>query len=449
VHVTPQEYETELASGNGYNNPVIFLRRLLASTETYHRLALAGWRRFQPQVLMVYFEGTDTIAHMFAPYAPPKRDQVDQVGFDRYRDAGVLYYQDMDRRLGELLAAVGPDADVVLCSDHGFAWGEGRPQGTSDVHTATAAWWHRDPGVLVMAGPSFRHVSERGSAHVLDLTPTLLALAGLPPGRGMSGKVLSWALKEGLESDGEPVDYAAVLGAPAGLATPLADLAADEVVAQLEALGYLEPGQEKAPPPTATATPAVETPWAVLNLGTVLLEQGRDKEALEAYRRAVELAPEQAGSWIKLGVAQHRLGQLEESLESNRRAIKLAKSEVHVEAASLGMAIALTELGRPDEALMLLEAATTFVPTSFILWKTRGEVALKQGNQPLARDAYAKAAEFSPDTECLNRLAALVLALDGDRERATTLWQRSLQLDPNQPRVEEALAALAAEAPRP
>jgi Flp pilus assembly protein TadD len=101
--------------------------------------------------------------------------------------------------------------------------------------------------------------------------------------------------------------------------------------------------------------------------------------------------------------------------------------------------------------VLLVTAFVAFydITNSFILWKTRGEVALKQGNQPLARDAYAKAAELSPDTECLNRLAALVLALDGDRERARTLWQRSLELDPKQPRVEEALAALAAEAPRP
>jgi tetratricopeptide (TPR) repeat protein len=442
VNLSAAELERRIAEAEGYEDPVVHLRRILASTETYHRMALAGWRRVQPRALLVYYEGTDTVAHLFAPYTPPRLPHITAEDVARYGDAVVRYHEDMDGLLGELLEAVGPGANVLVCSDHGFAWGEDRPRAAPGVHTATAAWWHRDPGMLVMAGPDVRQVPERRDAHMLDLTPTLLALAGLPPGTGMTGEVLHWALVPSFEAPAaEPVDYVAALAAPAPAGRAGPDPASEELVARLEALGYLDSEGGREPLPTPTP---IETPRSLMNLGTVYLEQGRDREALAAYRRAAELDPSLPGAWVKVGIAERRLGHLEEALAAYRRALELGGADVHRESASLGMAVVLQELGKPGEALMLLEAATTFLPESFILWKTYGEGALAQGDQVLARQAYERAAALDDDIEVLNRLAALVLQLDGNAERAAALWRRSLELDPDQAMVRQALAALGA-----
>ncbi len=50
---------------------------------------------------------------------------------------------------------------------------------------------HELAGILVAAGPSFRHIEERGSASILDITPTLLALFDLPIHRDMDGEPLT------------------------------------------------------------------------------------------------------------------------------------------------------------------------------------------------------------------------------------------------------------------
>ena len=57
-------------------------------------------------------------------------------------------------------------------------------------------------------GPDIHPNRGRREAHILDLPPTILALAGLPPGLGMSGTALDWALVDGLRPvDRDPVDY--------------------------------------------------------------------------------------------------------------------------------------------------------------------------------------------------------------------------------------------------
>jgi tetratricopeptide (TPR) repeat protein len=404
-------------------------------------MAVAGWQHDRPSVLMVYYEGTDTIAHLFAPFTPPWRQGIDRALFERYRDAAWRYYGHADRLLGELLDLVGPEANVVLCSDHGFTWGADRPRQPSGVHTPTAAWWHRDPGVLVMAGPDIEPLEQRRQAQILDLTPTLLALTGLPAGTDMTGTVIAWAVRQAVVArQANAVDYRAILQWRPPSAAALVDPSAAEVVARLRALGYLETPDEGGSPADDLRD---ESPRALMNLGTVLLEQGRDQEALAAYQKALELDRGSPGAWLKVGVALRRLGRHEEALAACRAALELGGGEAHREAASLGMAIALVELGRPGEAEQLLEAATTFLPDSFILWRTRADIALGADDLALARQAYGRASELADDRECLNRLAALTLRLDRDREHAAALWRRSLALDADQPEVRQALAALA------
>jgi tetratricopeptide (TPR) repeat protein len=442
IHITRDEYDLAIAGGAGYRDPIVHLRRLLASTLTYHHMTLAILRREVPGVMLSYVEGTDTIAHLFGPYAPPRRSFIDGGDSARFGNAVNSYYRFADELLGEFLVEVGPGANVVLCSDHGFAWGTDRPREASGVNTPTAAWWHRDPGILVVAGPAFRPVGERRDAHVLDLAPTLLRLYGLPRGRGMAGDVMEWALAGGDKPEaGGAVDYANLLDWQAPHGDVLGDVRRGSVIEKLQALGYLADNAEMSEP---AATPA-QSARSLLNLGTVLLEQGRPEEALEIYQQALELDPESPGAWLKCGVAQHRLGHYEDSLASNRKVLELGGSRAHRESASVGMAVALVELERPVEAMQLLEAATAHLPDSFILWKMRGTIALGQGRHEPARLAFEHALGIDEDTEVYNRLASLVLELDRDMVRAAALWNRSLEIDPDQPRVREALAALNSE----
>jgi len=86
--------------------------------------------------------------------------------------------------VGKLLSLADGKTTIILCSDHGFAGGSGG--GIRD---------HRVEGVLIMAGPHIAR-GEITGASVYDITPTLLALFGLPKADDMPGKVL-WGAFDG------------------------------------------------------------------------------------------------------------------------------------------------------------------------------------------------------------------------------------------------------------
>ena len=49
---------------------------------------------------------------------------------------------------------------------------------------------HRDLGMLLMAGPGLKQDALIHGANLLDITPTILTLYGLPVGEDMDGKPL-------------------------------------------------------------------------------------------------------------------------------------------------------------------------------------------------------------------------------------------------------------------
>lgn len=425
------------ASGKGYGEPLVHLSRVLASTDTYHRMTMEAVRRYRPALLLTYVEGTDTIGHLFGPFTPPRQSHIAEEDVRRYGHAADRYYAKADAQLGELLALLGPETTVVLCSDHGFTWGHDRPREASGTHTPTAAWWHRPEGALVLSGPGIRHVPQRGRAHVLDVAPTVAALAGLPPGTDWTGKVLEWAL-ESPSPPVEPVDWTALLPAQARPQSAGDDPNEREYLARLQALGYVASDGGDA----ATPTPAPETLSALMNRGSVLLDTGDTAGALAAYLRATELQPGAPGPWLKLAVAQGRAGDRGGALDSYRRALAVAREHAHRESAHLGQGVTLAELGREQEAVAALQAGVRELPDSFILWNTLGGLHLRRKELPLARAAFGEATKAHEDPDTLNSLAALELAVAGDAQSARRLWRRSLELRPGQSDVERALSAL-------
>jgi tetratricopeptide (TPR) repeat protein len=171
------------------------LRTLLAAGDSYAAIteALAG--RFRPDLTAFYLEGTDTVSHLFMPFAPPPLEGTSSSARMRFGGAVDAYYRHADAMLGRLVEAVQPTV-VILCSDHGFRTGDKRPLTDSRIGYAQAADWHRRYGVIVLHGEPFRRGEEIREASILDLTPTLLVLFGLPVAEDMDGRPLLAAFRE-------------------------------------------------------------------------------------------------------------------------------------------------------------------------------------------------------------------------------------------------------------
>lgn len=155
-----------------------------------HVLASQPW-----DFACVYFRALDEFCHHFMPFHPPAAkgtNPADAALFSRVITSACEWH---DMMLHRLLQIAGPDTTVILASDHGFESADRRP-GPHAALTATMAQWHRPFGILAMTGPGITPQTTITGASILDLTPTILDLFGLPAGADMHGKILVNALTE-------------------------------------------------------------------------------------------------------------------------------------------------------------------------------------------------------------------------------------------------------------
>ena len=108
------------------------------------------------------------------------------------------YYGFLDDLLGDILEREGPDRTICLFTP--ASWG---PPPTLEAvsrflrgKTPAASPDAARDGFVILAGAGVRAGVRLTSAHVLDLAPTLLVLAGEPVARDMDGRVLAEAFDE-------------------------------------------------------------------------------------------------------------------------------------------------------------------------------------------------------------------------------------------------------------
>jgi predicted AlkP superfamily phosphohydrolase/phosphomutase len=202
------------------------VERALAPDLTYHRAGAVLRAAYDPPFFATYFYGLDVAGHAFLRYAEPDRfgdvrpDEVRRYGrvLDRY--AALL-----DEWVGESLQSLKPGNVVLVVSGYGMEpvplarrlFGSS-PGGVPPGGTHAGA----PDGVLLAFGDGVRPGAVISGASVLDITPTILYLMGLPVARDMEGHVLTEMMDEEF-ARAHPITYipsyeslavTPVLGAP-------------------------------------------------------------------------------------------------------------------------------------------------------------------------------------------------------------------------------------------
>jgi tetratricopeptide (TPR) repeat protein len=226
-------------------------RDYVAATELIHSKAKEWIRANEPDLAIVYFQGTDEIGHFTSGDVEKSR----------------AYFHRIDEILGDYRAlAESLDAQLVIASDHGFDWGGTHDE--SSTATATAAKWHRNEGIFVR-WPRAKAIG--GPMRVDQICSTLLDILDIDSGAAPASGAERPAAEGGRRSTG------------------------DEQVAKLKALGYLS---STAPAPkNATGT---RTPQSFNNEGLILRETGRDDAAERAFTQALTLDPNYASARTNL-----------------------------------------------------------------------------------------------------------------------------------------------------
>jgi hypothetical protein len=180
---------------------------------TYEEMALRMLARGLPDLTGIYLVANDPVSHTFwHDYEPGSFSGVPAEEARRLGGLIPSLSVHNDQFLARLMKAVPKDTVVMVVSDHGFeASGQlPRPRSQEDFadsfETAHAQalekgtisigqpGQHNREGIFIAAGGPIRK-GVTVNATVLDITPTILALLGLPVAEDMRGRVLKELLQ--------------------------------------------------------------------------------------------------------------------------------------------------------------------------------------------------------------------------------------------------------------
>jgi predicted AlkP superfamily phosphohydrolase/phosphomutase/tetratricopeptide (TPR) repeat protein len=162
------------------------LARRLARVASVQNIATALIQSEPWNLMGVYYDAIDQFGHEFMPYHPPRMNGVTERDFELYQEVMRGCYRFHDMMLHALLQYVDEETTVILISDHGYESSRRRPpleQGKQDPEGC-----HRSFGVVCLKGPDLKQNDRLYGASILDVTPTILTLLGLPIGMDMDGR---------------------------------------------------------------------------------------------------------------------------------------------------------------------------------------------------------------------------------------------------------------------
>jgi tetratricopeptide (TPR) repeat protein len=334
--------EQEVSRPFHFDDDLSHFKWALATAETYRAIGTYLWQQQQPDVLMLYVEATDSVAHLFGHLFRAQglagELAAQQQRFGRAVEEMYLY---ADRLVGDVMRLMDDRTTLVVLSDHGFELGAlpDDPSKTRDMRRVSEKY-HRLEGILYLYGRGVRARRRLDQPTLVDVAPTVLALTGVAPARDMPGRILS----EGLDIPDVPRTVASYETGVAVAGNAASDRAVDAAVLErLRALGYLD----------------TQSPKGDRNLAAVLFQEGKYAEAAAAYENLVRDNPDDAAlraSW----------------------------------------AGALGALGRFDESLVQLNLAIQKEPLNPEAYHNRGVIYEKQGNRDAAVAEYRQALRYNP-----------------------------------------------------
>jgi tetratricopeptide (TPR) repeat protein len=389
--------------------------------------------------LAVYYNGIDHFCHGFMHYHPPRMDGIPEAKFEIYKDVVNGAYRFHDMMLQTLLDLAGPDATVLIVSDHGFHSDHLRPRGIP-MEPAGPAVQHRQFGVVCMKGENLKQDERIYGATLLDVTPTILTLFGLPVGEDMDGRVLVQAFEDPPQITRIPSweDEPGECGMhPADLRMDPA--AAQAVLQQFVALGYIQPLSEDQAKAVETAVREQQ-----YNLARVYLDSRRYAEALKILEELVKKWPDEARFMQHLAQCHLALGQRAEAKDLLQKLMTLkpkapeGAGQVEAEAGTKA------EVEPPVETTEAPQTATPEDELKPRPWADllMGIIQFEEGNLDVALAYLLKAESADPRLPDLHLRIGETYLRQKRTDDAGRAFQRALEIDGDSPEAHLGLAVV-------
>lgn len=376
---------------------------LLARASTVHSAACWLMLKEPWDFMAVYYDSIDQFGHHFMPYHPPAIEGVSEKDAELYKDVMVGCYRYHDMMLESLLRYAGDDTTVILVSDHGFHSGEGRvdTDGFKDPEN-----WHRPFGVVCAKGPGIQKDKQIYGATLLDVTPTILSLFGLPIGADMDGRpwleifdkearaehVISWDAIEGddgMHDEDQRED----------------PVASAEAIRHLVELGYID-----APGDDIQETVRKTMLDQKINLAKALTDSRRVDRAIPLWQELLDQDRENAVPYkFQLTRCYMRTGQTDRCVTLVRELLE-AHPKSAILLATLGQA--MLQQDNPQEALAYLKQAEAIAPKMEALLGGLGQAYVQLSQWEDAERAFRKLLEIDDENAvAYNGLARVSISL--------------------------------------
>ena len=371
--------------------------KVLAETASIHAAATATMQLEPWDFMAVYFDGIDHFCHGFMRYHPPRQEWIDEKDFELYSGVIKAAYQFHDLMLGVYMELVDDDTAIMLISDHGFHPDHLRPKELPN-EPAGPADEHRQFGVFVLNGPGIKQDEMVFGASLVDITPTILSLFGLPVGRDMDGRPLvgAWEEDPGIEYVDSWEDIPGEDGRhPADAQVNIDPADQEEAIAQLVELGYIDRPDEDRGKAVANTVRELRHNLARDYIGCRMYPQ-----AIEIFEDLWAKFPDESRFGVKLVECYIALGQADKARDTLDR-VRVEKQRYAAEAREKlkGLREAdekeerkpedMKEGDRRERRQLAMRAGVN--PHAFAYLE--GRVATAEGDHETALAAYERAAE--------------------------------------------------------
>jgi predicted AlkP superfamily phosphohydrolase/phosphomutase/Tfp pilus assembly protein PilF len=445
LNITDAEYVTASSSG-GPMDPVNVFRGVLAKTWTDHRVAVNLYQQQEPLLLMVHYEGTDAVNHLFAPYHPPYREGIDETNYRKYWPSVANYYSEVDRLIGEWMKVLSDDTTVIIVSAHGFRWGKNRPRVQPVGRAALSD--HRNPGVFIAYG---NHVAPSRAAHSIslyDIVPSVLAVLGLPQSTEMQGQHAAWVFR-----DITPVTTVRVVSYdeffPVSQPRGAASIDAAQYTQRLQAIGHqldptrLQPVFEDEEGTQVANAPLPAAQWGPYayynNLGVQLRKQNKLREATEAFQAAIDRNPARPTPYLNMAMTLFDRQQYTAADDVFLMAVK--RGLPNAEQWFLDFAALYRSRNMTSRAISLLYKGKQIFPQSYLIAANLGSALAQAERYTEGVAELERALSLQPASTLVLNNIGTYHARKNEYARALDFWNRSLSIDPRQPGIRQAIDA--------
>jgi tetratricopeptide (TPR) repeat protein len=164
------------------------------------------------------------------------------------------------------------------------------------------------------------------------------------------------------------------------------------------------------------------------NWGTALAQQGQPAEAIEHFQQALRLKPDYAEAHSNWGAALARQGKLAEAIEHYQRALSL---EPDLAEAHYNWGTALARQGQPAEAIEHFQQALRLKPNYAEAHNNWGATLADQGQLAEAIEHYQQALLVKPDHADAHNNWGVALGRQSRLTEAIEHFQQALRLKPD------------------